>query len=244
MMTAAATRESKSPTERAVAVASRSTDDAYRTRVGRIGTITVAAKNSLWFELRQDFDHAGRRPNLQIGAIWAVGVGTGRVGIAIGAHGIGYGARINVSLVGTNVHVRSVRVVRPILAVLYVLDLVVSLVAVSINVTRRITEGSSLRGPRRNVRKTRRCESFDVSAANRWGVKIAAALMPHGSRKRWLEDIAISLYDYEPAWHDLLLCDFLSHAPAVIVRAWAAKLPRRMASDTHPKERRDDPASD
>lgn len=50
--------------------------------------------------------------------------------------------------------------------------------------------------------------------------------MPAPVRERWLEDVAVSLYDFEPAERRAILRDFLIHAPAVIATAWLTELPR------------------
>ncbi|WUI02829.1 hypothetical protein OHR68_13805 [Spirillospora sp. NBC_00431] len=63
-------------------------------------------------------------------------------------------------------------------------------------------------------------------------VRMAAALMEPRARRRWLEDVEVSLYDFAPEQHQALLRNFLAHAPAVIIVGWAAwmgKLPRVLA---------------
>ncbi|RFS82161.1 hypothetical protein D0T12_28385 [Actinomadura spongiicola] len=63
-------------------------------------------------------------------------------------------------------------------------------------------------------------------------VRVAAALMAPQARRRWLEDVEITLHDFAPEQHRALLRDFLVHAPAVIVvgwAAWAGRLPYALA---------------
>ncbi|WP_141578775.1 hypothetical protein [Actinomadura sp. WMMA1423] len=106
---------------------------------------------------------------------------------------------------------------------------------------------------RRSVRRDRRTGSRSIFRAE-WGrrlrgcgarhrkvadgrlVRVAAAVMAPPARRRWLEDVEVTLYDFAPERHQALLHDFLAHAPAVIVAGWAAwagELPRALAGIRH-----------
>lgn len=62
-------------------------------------------------------------------------------------------------------------------------------------------------------------------------VRVAAVLMAPRARRRWLEDIEVTLYDFAPEQHQALMRDFLWHAPVVVIvgwAAWAGQLPREL----------------
>lgn len=71
-------------------------------------------------------------------------------------------------------------------------------------------------------------------------VSAISLLMPPTTRRRWLDNIAEALHDFEPELHQRLLRDFLVHAPAVVVRSWTVDLPRRVLGMARSPERHDD----
>ncbi|TYB48238.1 hypothetical protein [Actinomadura chibensis] len=72
-----------------------------------------------------------------------------------------------------------------------------------------------------------------------WSIRAAAALMPPEHARRWRDDVAESLFDYEPDEHPTLLRDFLLHAPAAVVWAWTATLQRHVSRAGHTRGRRE-----
>jgi hypothetical protein len=88
-------------------------------------------------------------------------------------------------------------------------------------------------------RRGTRCDAagrFHAGVVGGWPVRVMAALMPAPTRERWLEDVAVSLYDFATEDHHALIRDFLAHAPAVIAAAWLTELPRRALGGGRPPE--------
>ncbi|RKS73450.1 hypothetical protein BZB76_4141 [Actinomadura pelletieri DSM 43383] len=70
-------------------------------------------------------------------------------------------------------------------------------------------------------------------------IRAAAAFMPPEYGRRWRDDVAEALFDYEPDEHPELLRDFLLHAPAAIAWAWTATLQRHVRGAGHSRGRQE-----
>lgn len=79
-------------------------------------------------------------------------------------------------------------------------------------------------------RERRSARLTDARPPTGWRIAVLAACMAPAARRRWLDLITETLYDFEPAQHPALLRDFRRTAPRVIMRSWTVDFTRSGAS--------------